>query len=242
MSFLPPLDVLARLPLLPVMLLQGILVRRRAIVLPEAAGARQGVVGTGQPLRLLILGDSSAAGVGVEIQQDALSGQVLDRLARSRTVHWRLVARTGATTSDAAGMLQEVSDDTFDVAVLVFGVNDAVRLKRLGPWRRQHAALRQMLRDEFGVTTLLVTAVPPLSLFPALPRLLQWILGAHAERMDRALAEDVRKEAGAFHYTLDLPFSREAMAIDGYHPSASTYALWGRTVAERILAVVSPSG
>ena len=51
----------------PVLLAQGLRMRRVALRLPEAAGPREGRVGEprGRPLRLLFLGDSSAGGVGV---------------------------------------------------------------------------------------------------------------------------------------------------------------------------------
>ncbi|MFX6190184.1 hypothetical protein ABTF51_19795, partial [Acinetobacter baumannii] len=48
------------LTLAPVLLAQGMHVRRRIPRLPEAAGARAGAVGEGRPLRLLIAGDSAA--------------------------------------------------------------------------------------------------------------------------------------------------------------------------------------
>ena len=51
----------------PLLLWQGRAVRARALKLPEAAGPREGREGQGAPaLRLLVVGDSSAAGVGVE--------------------------------------------------------------------------------------------------------------------------------------------------------------------------------
>ena len=61
------------------MFIQGILVRRRAVELPEAKGPRAGIVGKGKPLRLLVIGDSSAAGVGVNTQDEAIAGQLADR-------------------------------------------------------------------------------------------------------------------------------------------------------------------
>ena len=52
---------LAALLLSPVLLLQALHVRRHALRLPEADGARTGRVGDGTPLSLLILGDSAAS-------------------------------------------------------------------------------------------------------------------------------------------------------------------------------------
>ena len=59
----------------PLWLAQGVHVAITTERLPEAAGPRQGRIGAGR-LRLLILGDSSAAGVGVATQDLALAGRL----------------------------------------------------------------------------------------------------------------------------------------------------------------------
>src|SRR5512139_1667681 len=91
-----------KLALSPLLVAQAMHTRARVPRLPEAAGARDGVVGRGPvALRLLIAGDSSAAGVGVATQQQALAGQLVPRLAarRSAPIHWALLARSGLTTA-----------------------------------------------------------------------------------------------------------------------------------------------
>ena len=167
-------DVIARWLLLPVLAVQGIVVRARTPILPEAIGPRSGMAGKGPPLRVLILGDSSGAGVGVTHQSEALSGQLVDALSANFKVTWVLIAKSGATTLDAQRMLAQVTERTFDVAVLALGVNDAIRITPLKIWQQRQNTLRQTLRNEFGVTDVFVTAVPPLEVFPALPKLLRW--------------------------------------------------------------------
>ena len=71
---------LSTLALLPVLVFQGVKVRKNTPRLLEASGDREGIIGQGQPLSLLILGDSAAAGVGVESQSEALSGAILQAL------------------------------------------------------------------------------------------------------------------------------------------------------------------
>ena len=68
---------LAAIGLAPVIIAQGLYVRRVTPRLPEPEGERSGVNGAGPPLSLLILGDSAAAGVGVATQDQALSGQLV---------------------------------------------------------------------------------------------------------------------------------------------------------------------
>jgi hypothetical protein len=74
--------------LLPVIVAQGIVVKQRTPKLIEPIGERQGIVGLGRPLSLLILGDSAAAGVGVEYQHQALSGVLLSQLMNEYKLTW----------------------------------------------------------------------------------------------------------------------------------------------------------
>lgn len=237
MAFFPPLDIVARVVLFPVLAWQGLCVRRAVQELPEAEGPREGVSGEGLPLRLLIVGDSSAAGVGVVEQKDALSGQTVQRLATQFQVSWRLIAKTGATCQSTLEMLQAdraLGSDQFDVVVIALGVNDAVRLRRTQLWLRRHRKLRRYLEAHYGVARLIVPGVPPVVSFPALTRLLRWVLGAHARRLDSALADDLTKEPNVEHIPFDLPLTDENMARDGYHPNEGGYAYCATMAATRI--------
>lgn len=234
MGFLPPLDVLVRLPLAPWMLFKGLRIKRKALILPEAAGPREGCSGKGSDLRVLIVGDSSGAGVGVADQKDALSGQLVAALEKTHRVGWKLVAKTGATTKSATVLLGSEPSTAYDVAVLALGVNDVAQLLFVSRWRARQSQLRNQLRARFKVRKIFVTAVPPLQHFPVLPSLLQWVLGAHAARMNDALQEDIVNDADTHLVTIDLPFTPDAMASDGFHPSARTYALWGQIMADEI--------
>ena len=233
------LFVLATMVLGPVLLPQALWTRRSVPRLPEAAGPRHGSGGTGPPLRLLICGDSAAAGVGAERQVQALSGQLLRRLEQRFTVHWRLEARSGATTAAALAGLQALDGGPFDVAITSLGVNDVISPISLRRWLRQQRELRELLRERFGVTRLLISGLPPMHAFPALPQPLRWYLGLRASRFDAALRGDLEngssRAGGSSHY-LGLRFSENAaqMAADGMHPGPGAYAEWARSAAELI--------
>ena len=98
-------DHAVRAALSPILIAQALGVRRMAQSLPEAAGPRSGQLGAGPPLRLRIIGDSSAAGVGVRTQSDALAGQVAHNLAGHFSCHWAVDAYTGATTRSTLARL-----------------------------------------------------------------------------------------------------------------------------------------
>lgn len=220
--------------LAPLLLVQGKHTRQSVPVLPEPPGDREGAAGTGRPLRLLIAGDSGAAGVGAPNQREALLGQLIADLATDFSVEWNLQATSGHTTAQTLERLGQLPQQTFDVAVTSLGVNDAISMVSLRNWRDRQARLRQLLRDRFGVRTLVVSGLPPVHGFPALPQPLRWHVGSRATQLHRALARDVAAEADARF--IDLRFSDDMalMASDGFHPGPKIYAEWGRLVAEAI--------
>ncbi|MEY8839238.1 SGNH/GDSL hydrolase family protein, partial [Cribrihabitans sp. XS_ASV171] len=153
--------------------MQGLAVRRRAVRLPEPEGPRAGRAGRGPNLRLLILGDSSAAGVGAGMQAQALSGQLVARLGRHYAVSWQLEAMTGRTTADALAALDRV-EGPIDMAVTALGVNDVTRGVSRARFAEGQAALVERLQA-MGARRLVLSGVPPMERFPALPQPLAWV-------------------------------------------------------------------
>ncbi|MEW2918820.1 SGNH/GDSL hydrolase family protein [Ruegeria sp. ANG10] len=223
-------DQLLRVPLLPVLAVQGLSVRRNAQLLSEPIGPRQGRDGRGPRLRLLIAGDSSAAGVGAGTQAQALSGHLVSRLASHYTVEWRLEATTGHTTQDTIDRLRGLSGQ-FDMAVTALGVNDVTRGVTCKRFVDRQTQLLKLLTGPLGVRRLVVTGVPQMNRFPALPQPLAWVLGHQARRLDQGLRQVAARFPHAQHLTLDLPDDPALVAPDGYHPSPKTYAIWADEAA-----------
>ncbi|MGK7651362.1 SGNH/GDSL hydrolase family protein [Roseovarius sp. B08] len=227
-------DALRAALLSPVLVPQAAWVMLRAARLPEASGPRDGVAGEGPDLRLLIVGDSSVAGVGVETQAEALAGRLAAHLAPQFRVHWRLEARGGATTATALADLAQMRRAQFDVAVIALGVNDAKNGMRRARWRRNYSDLVALLQDRFGVTRVVASGVPPLGLFPLLPRPLRGVLGRRAAALDGELCDLVARTPALRYVPMAFPTDRGLMAADGFHPAAPLYDLWAGRVAERI--------
>ncbi len=233
------LDTAAKIALAPVLAAQALWVRRHALILPEPPGPRTGETGSGPPLRLLIVGDSSAAGVGAPTQQAALAGQLVASLAEKYRVRWRLVARTGATTQGTLTRMAREPAEPFDVAVTALGVNDVTRLVALHRWLDHQARLRAQLGARFGVAHVLASGLPPMGAFPALPQPLRWVLGRTAQRFDTALARASAGVPGWRHIAFTVALTPDLMAEDGFHPGPAGYALWAQIMAAEIDAALS---
>lgn len=228
------MDRLVRIAALPLLLAQARKVRRDALILPEPEGPRAGVDGVGPVLRLLILGDSSAAGVGANHQDQALSGQLVRALSDRFRVEWQLVARTGATSADAMEMLKATPSGPVDAAVIALGVNDVTGMVPLPRWLSQQRAIVTHLKQARGTRIICTSALPPMGHFPLLPNPLRWVLGKQAQRLQEARTRHFNGDPAVRPVTFDLPLDPRLMAPDGYHPSPETYRIWAQRLADEI--------
>jgi lysophospholipase L1-like esterase len=239
-----PMSLTVKLILGPLLVLQALRTRKRIPRLDEAAGKREGIVGEGDALlRLLVIGDSSAAGVGVPHQREALAEPMARSIAAAcgLRVHWRLLAQTGLTSAQLAPRLSSETDlPTFDIAVVVSGVNDVVDQV---PTRRaiaQREALANQLRNRLGVMHVVFAPLPPVHHFHGLPQPLRWVAGADARRHDRALAEWSLSRSDVSHAAMELSLNRATMASDGFHPGLSAYRQAAHELARHVSKQVWP--
>jgi lysophospholipase L1-like esterase len=222
----------AKLALGPVLLPQARWVRRTALRLPEAAGPREGVVGEGEvKLRLLVVGDSSAAGVGVADQAQALALPLAKEVA-ARTcaaVAWQLVAQTGVNASEATELVQRSGTAPADVAVVVLGVNDVTSQTSAPRFVQQLERLVGLLRVHRAV----FSGLPPMHLLTAVPQPLRWYLGQYARWLDSTL-RDWCTAKGFGYCASDWSTDPGLLADDGYHPGPSLYPQWAARLAKEV--------
>jgi len=226
----------ATIALGPVLFAQGRWVRRRVPGLPEASGPRSGSRGAGPPLRLLIAGDSAAAGVGAATQSQALAGRLVTALEQDFRLTWRLEAKTGATTADVLARLQDLEGGPYDVLVTSLGVNDITRGVGLEAWLAQQAGLLRLARARLGTSLFVIAGLPPIDGFPALPQPLRWYLGRRAKEFTHHLRGLLDQEPSAHFVDLRFTLDASLMASDGFHPGPVIYQGWAERVAELIRA------
>ena len=230
---------LASIALLPFLAVQGQRVKRNTPRLAEPEGARQGCVGQGRPLSILIVGDSAAAGVGVATQSQALLEQLLACLDGHYQISYLLEAKTGRTTAQLIRAVQALSIQKVDVVITSIGVNDVTRLIPVNVWMQQQKRLYAVIQNKFNPQLILAASVPPIYLFPALPQPMAWLLGEYAKQMNQQLQAYVQKQSQMLYLDYDLEQYQAmnlSMAEDDFHPSQEIYAFWAKTMAEKIQA------
>jgi lysophospholipase L1-like esterase len=227
--------------LFPFVIPQALLVRKSAPRFAKAAGDPEGkieVQGT-QAVELLLIGDSIIAGVGARTLDQALAGQTAQTLSKAlaRSVHWRALGKIGV---EAKGILRNMMPEAnlrADVVVISVGINDVTSLTPTRRWRAELEKLFSELRAASPLAAIVIAGLPPLGLFPLLPQPLRFVLGQRASRLDNILKE-VASSQQVSYVPIQFGMAPDRFAGDGYHPSESSYAEFGRLMgtaaAERL--------
>ncbi len=212
--------------LFPVLLYQGKRARRETPRLPEAQGAPGGQYGSGEPVfRVLVIGESTAAGVGVTTHDQGLAGQLALQLHErsGQTIAWHTLGVNGIRLGELHEKLANADLPKADLVLLSMGVNDTTGFTPRFRFRQQLWALRDLFAQRYPAPVYLLS-VPPMHLFAALPSPLRHVMGWRARQLDRLYQELAHQSPDKFRYLSYPTITNTSMlASDGYHPSKKGY-------------------
>jgi lysophospholipase L1-like esterase len=220
--------------LLPVTAIQGLWLKSRALRLPGATGARQGVTGQGRDFHFLAIGDSIIDGVGAGSIEASLPVQFANALAEStgRRVHWRVEGASGHAVRDLLERVDGLADlASIDLVLVSIGVNDVTGLSSTQHWRRCLQALLHKIRSRWPDARILFAGLPPMANFPLPPQPLRWSLGLRAATLDQIAKQVVSSCSIAVHVPTRIDPRKHDFCEDGFHPSAESCTLWARELA-----------
>jgi len=222
--------------LAPLLLLQARKAVRRAPRLPSPRGPSQGVAGAGDPCRrLLVIGESTAAGIGAAEHARALPGFLAADMAGrlGGTVAWTVRAQSGATARRVLNEMLPPGQEPFDLIVLTVGINDLFDRRTLREWEADLLRLIDALTREHGNTRVIVSGMPPVHRIPAIPQPLRFVVAGRARAMDQ-ITRQVSAARGAAYVPISMARAsgRELFAPDGFHPSEAGYRAWAQAIAE----------
>jgi lysophospholipase L1-like esterase len=213
----------------PVVLPQGRRLRRATPHLPDAAPPWSGTLPGPDPIRLLVLGDSTAAGVGATTQDEALPGW-LGRALHARTgrgIRWRAVGENGATAHDLVERhLDEALGEPADVLFLTVGANDAMRMRGAATFVRDVRRILDAFAQRNQGAAVLMSSLPVFGRFALLPQPLRTALYRHALALEGAARRVVEARPGHVMSQDPPPYADDFWADDLFHPGPNGYRDW----------------
>ncbi len=192
--------------------------------------------GPGTPLRMVWLGDSTAAGVGASDADHAIPRQVALGLDRPVVLTGLAVSgdRVADVVDDQAGRLRDLRPDVVLVSV---GANDAVHLTSRADFRRGYD---ELIAAVPAGTLIVLLGVPDMGAPPRYLQPLRGIAGFRGRQID-GVSQAVARDNGAVYVDIageTGPTTRSDtsryLAADRYHPSDEGYALWAAAVLDQL--------
>lgn len=188
--------------------------------------------GFGESHRILVLGDSTAAGVGASRPEEAIGSIVATGVAAlsGRPVELRNASRSGATSPQLLGQLEQGLRDMPDpeVAIIMIGANDVKeRVDRAVSVRALSETVTRLVSQGAEVV---VGTCPDLGTVRPIPQPLRALVQRWSRDLAAAQTVAVVEAGGRTVSTGDLlgPSFRESPAQmfspDGLHPSSAGYA------------------
>ena len=223
--------------LFPVIVAQGIHTKRTTVRLPEAAGEQFGhsSISNQNALKLVVVGESTVAGVGVSHQQQGLAAQVAIALEQqlAKSVQWFAYGKNGARLADVCLTLLPQHFHQADIILVSIGVNDTTRLSSLKHWQQHLTVLVTKIRQHSNAPIRFLT-LPPMHQFTALPSPLRQVVGFRARALDSALRQTLSQLLDCAVIDYQTPMKAHFLAEDGYHPSEAGYVVIGQDVAKSL--------
>lgn len=238
------------IPLLPILYYQGKKIRASVPVLPEAKKPKGYIkTSSNKTLKILTIGESTIAGVGVDFHENGFTGALVKEIATktNASVLWRVYAKSGYTARMInKKILPNIDETNADIIIIGLGGNDAFKLNSPDLWIYQTNMLTKKLKKKFPKTPIYFTNMPPIKEFPAFTKTIKFVIGNLVEILGKALNKSTRNKIGVYYnnevITLkgwqekyNISGNVDSFFSDGVHPSLITYKIWGKDMANFIM-------
>jgi lysophospholipase L1-like esterase len=185
--------------------------------------------------RILIVGDSTAAGTGADSYEFSLAGRFANDFPRADIVN---LGVNGSTTKGVLSQLEKVKDEYFDLIVLVTGGNDIWAFTTF--W-----GLKKTLKSIFEITNKLSDGKTVVLLYGAngsmnaIPLIFRLFFFLRTEKIKKAFKEVTQEKnvplVELFTDDINNPFLQNPktyFSSDGIHPSDLGYWMWYKKMWE----------
>lgn len=217
---------------------------------PDGTGPHRYTRDTAVDLHLVVIGDSTGAGLGAEVADETPGVQITRRLAAEtgRVVRYGNKAIVGATSKGLEAQIDAmlIAGERPDIAVILVGANDVTATNGIrASANRLGRAVRLLRASDVEV---IVGTCPDFGMITAIPQPLRTVLRRWGLRLAAAQRGAVRAAGGRPVPLADLLAKdfrerpEHMFSPDQYHPSAAGYALAADILLPEVLESIGEWG
>lgn len=196
--------------------------------------------GTGTPLNLMVLGDSTTVSQGSAYDRGYARGVAQHLAGKGSQVRLYNVGVSGARAAGVAGeQVAKAANYKPDVAIIGVGANDVTHLTSTATVRRHLLTTIQALRASNPDVRIVLTGSTQMGSVPRFPQPTKSLARIRTSQINRMVVEIVRDNQATFAPIAartgpEFDKHPEYFAADKFHPNSSGYALWTPVVIDAV--------
>lgn len=200
-----------------------------------------------EPLTYVILGDSTAAGIGGNYES-GIAVATEQALGAQGRVTMTNLAVSGARMRDVRKLqLPDAAALRPDVVLLSAGANDVTHLSSISSMRADLRTIVAALEAANPEVKIVITGSPDMGSPPRIPRLLRGLAGSRTKAVNRMFVAEAARLGLVFAPIAEKtgPLFRKdpsLFASDRFHPNDRGYATWIPVLNEALAAAVGGHG
>jgi lysophospholipase L1-like esterase len=191
-----------------------------------------------RPLLLVVIGDSTAVGVGAGSARRSYPALLAERVRAHRPVRLAVLGRPGLRWQHIGELVVDAIAMNPDLVVIGVGGNDAIHLT---PLSRVRAAVGSALDELHRSRTTVLVVLGPRFDSPAVPRPLRDLIARRCRAVNRTITVAAGTRGVRVLDTesvIEDAFARDPERLyseDLFHPSAAGYELWAGAIEEQVV-------
>jgi lysophospholipase L1-like esterase len=220
-------------PWLPYLVYQAKKVRKSSPKLPSQSSLL--TLGQGEK-HVLLLGESTVAGVGASAAAHTLAGNFARMLGDSYQIE--TIGKKGLRVKDAFLLyqLQKKSRTATSEGVILFlGANDCFLLTSPQDFKQELRSLILQIQLETDANWIYLAAIPPVHLFPAFSEQMRAFLSKQRAYLQREMEDIAANDPKVIYHTIPMDLQPEFFSADGVHPSDLGYQKIAELAIEKMV-------
>jgi len=208
-------------PWIPFLVYQAKQVRKTSPKLPSQSSLL--TLGQGKN-HILLLGESTVAGVGASTPAHTLAGNFYRLLGESFQIE--TIGKKGLRVKDALSLyLQHRKNQVPNSkgVILFLGANDCFLLTSPSEFKKEVEALIHQIQINTSAPWIYLAAIPPVHLFPAFSKKMQSFLQVQRNYLQEELEKIASNHPKVIYQEIPMDLQPEFFSADGVHPSDLGY-------------------